>query len=98
MIMFTWPKLTLHPERPATLLDVDALRSSPAKFQFTIGKGMAVVAVFAVVFAITPTALAAAAISTLIVFYSVIYWCSSNEPSLPRRRRAKRCAFPDDLL
>jgi hypothetical protein len=63
-------------------------RLIPAKLQFTIGRVMCVIAVFAVFLATTPSGLAAVVMFSLGAFYYALYRYVLPGRSLPKRRSA----------
>ncbi len=71
--MLPQPNVSDGTPRPAMTLDSISTGPRAGHFQFTIGKGMCVVAAFAVVLSIAPTGLAAVVISFLLGFYYMLY-------------------------
>ena len=73
--------------RESEIAPINPALSSPVKWQFTIGSIMIAIVAFALVFAIVPTALAAAVVSALGGFFYVVFRHIARRDPLPPRVR-----------
>ena len=72
-------------------------RSAPANYQFTIGRTMKLIAVFAIFLAMTPTGLAAVIMFSTTALYYALYRYGLSGPWLPALRPPAKDHFWDEL-